>query len=636
MNSEVAKLFIEQAPLSIIQIAADSRILYANKTACRNTGYTFDDFLTLTVPDINPTISHDQWPEFWQNLREQGTETLETTHTHKSGFSYQVEIHVSLMELDGEECAIALVQNITSRKEAEAKLLLTKFFFEKAPVGIIRSDRNAKILDVNEEVSTSLGYSPEELKKMTLFEINPEITQEHMHQFWQTYDDPRFDYQDSGTIETLHKHRNGAVFPVMITSKRLEYDGDVYSVAFVTDITEKKREAQRKANLTSRLQHAQRLESLGTLAGGIAHDFNNILSAIIGYTELLELNLADTTGVDKFLRPLNDAGLRAKDLVHQILTFSRQGETKLTPTDISRPIQEALNLIQATISLDIEIEQNIPPGLGVTLTDKILIHQLVMNLCTNAYHAMEAQGGTLTVTLEQTVLTPGQLNQFPELAPGGYLSLMVSDTGHGIDEKTMGKIFDPYFTTKEQGKGTGLGLATVHSIIKQHGGGISVQSEPGKGTVFQILFPIMKHDEKTTKTEPASLPRGRERVLLVDNEKAILDINRQLLEELGYRVEIFSDPSDALIYFNDQPDRYDLIISDLTMPRKTGEDLARSMKEKRPNLPFILCSGFSTRINTNRLLQAGIDKILMKPVNIQELATAIRDVLERTTFKQQG
>ncbi len=378
---------------------------------------------------------------------------------------------------------------------------------------------------------------------------------------------------------------------------------------------EKQQHAQRL--LEQQLMHAQKMETIGTLAGGIAHDFNNILSAIMGYTDLALMRTPENTPLQEDLRQVRKAADRAADLVRQILTFSRRQQTESHPLQVSLVVKEALKLLRASIPTTIDIRQEVTTQATV-LADPTQIHQLIMNLCTNAFHAMGDRGGILGVSLTEVALSqsPITANKIA-LPPGRYVRLMVSDTGNGMDTETMAKIFEPYFTTKEKGKGTGLGLAVVHGIVENHHGGIEVTSEPRQGTTFTVYLP-MANQEAAMAAPPAPVPSHRsqagERVAVVDDESTIRELIGQFLLDAGYRVDIFVNGMDAWQTISRTPKAWDLLITDQTMPGMTGEQLAAMLLAVRPEMPIILCSGNNELLDNDQTRKMGISACLLKPI----------------------
>ena len=429
--------------------------------------------------------------------------------------------------------------------------------------------------------------------------------------------------------EMILKTVRGAQLPILISITKTNYKGEQSLLASFIDQSAQKQSALEKAALESQLRQGQKMEALGTLAGGIAHDFNNILGAVIGYTELCFLGLDHR---DKTLRhKLNlilNASIRAKELVDQILTFSRMQEHNLVPVCIAPIVQEALKLLQASLPANVQLKENIISQEHV-MADSIQIHQVIMNLCTNAYHAMEENGGTLTVSLE-SVQQNEQNILHAELPTGDFLQLAVQDTGSGICPTVLEHIYDPYFSTKDKSKGTGLGLAVVHGIVKHHGGAISVNSQIGQGTVFRVFLPITEERKVVEEERPTLMPQGTEKILLVDDEEDLVDIGCEMLEWLGYDVTGVVGSLEALETFKQCPERFDLVITDLSMPVMSGDRLAQEIVSLRPDVPVILCTGFSESLDEKRARALGIRKLLMKPMAMKVLAEIVRGILDES------
>jgi signal transduction histidine kinase/FixJ family two-component response regulator len=389
----------------------------------------------------------------------------------------------------------------------------------------------------------------------------------------------------------------------------------------------KESEAER-LRLQENLQRSQKLEAIGTLASGIAHDFNNILSAIIGYAELALFDIPKESATRYNLDMVLAAGERAKDLIKQILAFSHQSKKDRKPIQIAHTIKEVLKFIRASLPTTIEIRYQVGSELGYVLADPVHIQQVVMNLCTNAHHAMSDKGGVIDIQLASFVSGPEHKSVHPDLKLGTYVKLTVKDTGCGMDRATMEKIFDPYFTTKEKGVGTGLGLAVLHGIVREHGGVIMVDSEPGKGTVFDIYFPaIQKTEVSETQTHEQEILGGNEHILFIDDEHALVEMGKTMLERMGYSVETRTSSVDALALFKAHPQRYDLVITDMTMPNMTGVEVAEELFRIRPDIPIILCTGYGEPLIEERAKSAGIRTFVMKPVLLSEMAKAIQEAL---------
>ena len=405
-------------------------------------------------------------------------------------------------------------------------------------------------------------------------------------------------------------------------------DGRYVRMEIATNITARKRAEQEKAELETQVRTTQKMEAIGTLAGGIAHDFNNILVPIIAYTDMVMATEVPGSANWQNLQEVCKAASRAKELVKQILTFSREREHELCPVQVVPVVKESLKLLKASLPSTMEVSQRLAAE-GVTiLADPTQIHQIVMNLCTNAYHAMREQGGLMEVTLSEVEITPGDVSDY-RLPSGPYLVLTVSDTGPGMDQATMERIFDPYFTTRKHGEGTGLGLAVVLGIVKKYGGDIRVYSEPGQGASFQVYFPVLgKAESGLGVILSTPLATGDERILLVDDELPIVDSLRKMLEFHGYQVTAKTSSVEALELFRLAPRDFDLVITDQTMPYLTGDQLVLGMKKIRPDMPVILCTGFSVMIDETKARALGIDAFLMKPVLRKELVETIRKVLD--------
>ena len=425
-------------------------------------------------------------------------------------------------------------------------------------------------------------------------------------------------------VETLRYNKKGETIPVSVsgTIYKDKKGNPIGSVINLRDISHQKK-------LETQLKQAQKMEAIGTLAGGIAHDFNNILSSVIGYTELALDNEKRGSFQYQNLQEVLSAGHRAKDLVKQILTFSRQVDQKQKPIQVKPLVKEALRMLRASIPSTVEIEQHVQSD-ALVMGDPTQIHQILMNLCTNAAHAMEDNGGLLTVSLLDAELDSDVISHHPDLKPGPYIKLTVTDTGLGISPDVMEKIFDPFFTTKEKGKGTGLGLSVVHGIVRSHGGGIYVYSEPGKGSIFEVCLPVIESRFKPEEKADRPIPTGTERILFIDDEPVITNLGKQVLESLGYDVVARNSSIEALELFKEKRDRFDLVITDMTMPHMTGEKLAENLMQIRPDIPVILCTGFSFMIDEQKALNMGIRAFISKPMLKQEIAETIRQVLDET------
>ncbi|HBZ53971.1 MAG TPA: hypothetical protein DEO88_01085 [Syntrophobacteraceae bacterium] len=420
---------------------------------------------------------------------------------------------------------------------------------------------------------------------------------------------------------------DGHEVPVLKSVSRTVLQGRECILESFIDLSEQKHIQAEKAQLERQLRQAQKMEALGTLAGGIAHDFNNILSAVLGYAQLGLRDLADTSHpLHAKLNAIFHAGQRAKDLVAQILAFSRRQEKVRAPLTIGPIIKEVTKMLGSSLPAEIMVQSDIRAQRSV-LADATEIHQVVMNLCTNAYHAMEGHGGTLDIVLEEVDLDHVGKSLDVDLLPGEYVKMTVSDTGCGISPAIIDRIFEPYFTTKSKAKGTGLGLAVAHGIVKGHLGAISVSSQVGRGTQFSVYLPVVEETETPDLTVPQALPQGTESVLLVDDERVLVEIEQQMLEGLGYHVTGVVGGPAALETFRQSPERFDLVITDLDMPGLSGVQLAEALAGVRSGIPIILCTGFSEGFDKKKGKLLGIRQVLMKPITVEDLARAVREAL---------
>ncbi len=524
---------------------------------------------------------------------------------------------------------LGLTIDVTERKKYEERLQQSEEKFRTAfttspSVVTITSVEDGTYIDVNDSFTRLLGYSQEEIIGKPSLEFN----------IWNEKKDTDLlvsGLKNNGIVENLEaefKGKNGQMINGLMSARTLDIENKVYLLAVTQDITELKQTEMERLKLEGRLQQAQKMESIGTLAGGIAHDFNNILFPIMGHTEMLIMDTEEDSPFRKRLNKIYSGTLRAKDLVKQILTFSRQERSELILMKMQPIIKEALELIRATIPTTIEIKHDIQKDCGVIKADPIHIHQIIMNLATNAYHAMEKIGGELNVSLKQVEMNENNALT-PDMTSGVYACLTITDTGSGIDKVVIEKIFDPFFTTKESGKGTGMGLSVVHGIVKSMGGIVNVSSELNKGTEFQVYLPVFKssfEDEKTQINKQIQI--GTEQILLVDDEEAIHTMEKSMLERLGYKVTSYTSSIEALGAFKVNPGTFDLVITDTAMPNLPGDKLSVELIKIRPDIPILLCTGFNENISEEKAASLGIKGFLLKPIAMKDLSQKIREVLD--------
>ena len=602
--------------------AARGEIIMAEEKVAVKDGYLNMNF------SLNPVF--DESDKNVEYLLAEGQDISKRKQAEEALQKAQAELERRVAERTAElsQSNLNLKQEMAERKKMEESLRKSekKFrdLYEHAPNAYFSvSAADGSIMRANQKASQLLGYDREVLVHMNILELYADTPQglvkasdlfEHLKEG-----------QDVGTVELQMKHMNdhtiwtrNFVEPIKDQDENL-----IESRFFVLDISTRKQ-------LESRLVQAQKMESIGTLAGGIAHDFNNILTAIIGYTEIaLYDQLPERVPARKSLEQVLKASDRAKNIVKQILTFSRQTEHEIRPLDAGLIIKESLKLLRASLPSTIEVRQNVRSNLGAIMAEPSQIHQVVMNLCTNAFYVMRKTGGLLEVNLTKQDQAPEGLRHITGLlTTGAYLKLIVKDTGPGIDRLVIDKIFDPYFTTKPKGDGTGLGLSVVLGIIENLDGKITVNSEPGKGTTFEVFIPM--HNIEVDHEEPdlTPLPMGTERILVVDDEEPIIDLITMTLQSLGYRVTSRTSSIEALEVFKVRQKDFDLVITDHTMPAMTGVELTKEILRRRPDIPIIMCTGFSETITEKSAKAIGIRDFVMKPILRRDMATKIRHVID--------
>ncbi|MBU4316327.1 MAG: PAS domain S-box protein [Proteobacteria bacterium] len=631
---------IEQSPIPIMVVDSDRNIHNFNN-ACRDiTGFKGDIKPGMNIMKMNVT-----WKDYDKDgnriqpensplmlaLEGKSTKDLEMKIIRGDGEESWVIANGIPVKDDGGNIIAGFVAfpDITQRKKTEEKLRESEERFRRIAENAKDMIYRMVLPDGHYEyVSPAsldiFGYTPDE------FYESPVLIQNIIHPDWTGYFQEQWANLQNGLMPPVYEyqaiHKSGEIRWIHQRNVLVKNDrGEPLAIeGIVTDVSQAKRAGEEKVKLEADLKQAHKMEALGTLAGGIAHDFNNILAAIIGFSELAREDSPESSRVREEIEEVIRAGKRARDLVKHILAFSRKTEQNRFPVKIQPLVEESLNLLRASIPSTIEIRQDLDPRCGNIMADPTQIHQVIMNLCTNAAQAMDERGGILEVTLR-----PEDLANIHVGEPGPYIKLTVKDTGMGIDKDAMDKIFDPYFTTKPYGKGSGMGLAVVHGIVTAHQGLITVESTPGTGTAFHVFFPesseVSRNEDMAAEIPPM---KGVESILVVDDEKSIIDMTRHRLERLGYRVSARTDSLEALDLFRSSPEAFDLVITDQTMPKMTGEQLAEELLKIRKNIPIILCTGFSSKMNSQKATSMGIKAFLMKPVDSHELATSIRRVLD--------
>lgn len=548
-----------------------------------------------------------------------------------------------------------LEMELNEMRDAAEKLRTSELWKDKilnsikAAVLVMTPDRN--MVNVNDGAVRMLGYSREELTHLSTEFLH--MDRDHYLEFGKRMK-KAFENDEQANFEFKARRKNGEIFATehTVTIIRGETGESLGMVSVIHDITERKeselalQRAHRELEVlmerrTSQLKKAhedirenekklrqsQKMEAMGTMAGGIAHDFNNILSSILGYTELSLDELEPGSRLAENLEEVYTAGKRARDLVKQILAFARQTDEVKRPIQVGLIAKEVLKLIRSSIPTTIKIQPVIRSD-SLIMGNPSQVHQIFINLCTNAAHAMGENGGILKLIIEDMTFNHRNGISHPELTPGDYLKIRISDTGSGIAPEIIDSIFEPYFTTKEQEEGTGLGLAMVHGIVESYGGKIMAESQPGEETVFTLYLPVEKKRGLLPRPEPGALSKGRERILFVDDEAPIAGMARQILERLGYTVTTRTSSLEALTLFQAGPHAFDLVITDMAMPDMRGDKLTTQLMAVRPRIPVILCTGFSNQISEESALKIGIKAFVYKPIVRKDLAETVRRVLD--------
>jgi PAS domain S-box-containing protein len=595
-----------------------------NDIACKMYNYTREELLELTPSDLIVTEQKEDLQGLIKRMFSEGHSVFEIIHKNKEGENFPVEISAFVFDFHGTPTVLSIVRDITNRKRAEEVLKDSEERFrvltEGSPLGIAMLGKEGKYKYINPKFISIFGYAREEIptgREWFKRAFPDKKYRQHVISKWMN------DQREFGIGESRPRHFN-------VTCK----DGSTKVILFRPVTMENKdqfviyEDVTEKSHLESQLQQAHKMEAIGTLAGGIAHDFNNILGIILGNTELAIDDVPDWNPARLNLKEARTACLRAKDVVRQLLGFARKTELDKRPTNIIPIIQESLKLLRSSIPTSIEIRHNITKDVSTILADPTQISQVLINLCTNAAHAMEKDGGILQINLESVSLDETTATR-KELSYGRYAKLTVNDTGCGIALEDKDRIFDPYFTTKDVGKGTGMGLSVVHGIVNNHDGTILVDSEIGKGTTFNIFFPIIEKEPAPETHIDKDLPTGKERILFVDDEESLVKMGSQRLERLGYQVETTTSSIGALKLFKSRPDQFDLVITDLTMPKMTGDKLVKEILDIRPEIPIILCTGYSEKIDGEKAREMGAAGYIEKPVDNRELTMAVRRALDK-------
>jgi len=618
--------YLQTTPYGVFAVDQQGRYLQVNPSACRITGYSENELLALSIPDLLfPEDRKAGWNHFQTVLRE-GTGQDELAFRTKAGERRWWAITAVKANDDR---YLGFCHDITEQRRAESALHKEveerRLLLDNIQTQVWYLTDEYTYGAVNRAHANFTGLSVGRMAFHTIAEIFPPDVAAAYHQ-------GNTSVFSSGkplhTQEWLPHASGERRLLSILKSPVTDIDGKVqYVVCSAEDITERKRAEEEKRQLQTQLLHAQKLEAIGTLAGGIAHDFNNILAAVIGYADMAKEEVQEGTSLARDLDQVLKAGHRAKDLVKQILAFSRQAEHEPVSFYPAAVVKEAIKLLRPTLPATIAISTDLDEQAGPVRIDPTQMHQVLINLCTNAFHAMEDQCGELDIRLRRVELNAANVAARPKARPGPYIELAISDTGPGIPPEALDRIFDPFFTTKELGKGTGMGLSIVHGIIKSCEGFVTVDSIPGQGSTFHVFLPIAAEDQPAPASTEDLLPLGSEHILFIDDEEVLTSMAKTMLERLGYLVTVRTSSLEALNTFQNQPDRFDLVITDQTMPGMAGLDLSRRLLQIRPDLPIILCTGFSALVSEEKVRAMGIRALAFKPLTKKDIATLIWKVL---------
>jgi|GEM_PF-1412252 len=631
-NEEHYKNFFDNALAGIFRSRlSDGMFIDMNSKAAEQLGLSVEEVVGK-VHSIDLYRNSDQRRELIAKLSQDGeVHGFETDLKLLDG--RDVTLSISVKAYPDKDYMEGAVIDITERKQAEKEFIKSearyKQIFENIQDVYYEARIDGTILEISPSIEIVSQYNRNELVGKSIYDIytNPEERDDFIKLI---LDKGKVDDFEINLTDKDGSQRICSISTLLI---RDEQSNPIKLIGILRDISERKRAENERKQLEIQLLQAQKMEAIGNLAGGIAHDFNNILTSVIGYTELSLDEVEKGTQLEDNLQEIYTAGKRAKDLVRQILAFARQSEEELRPIQVDMIAAEVLKFIRASIPTTIEIKQTIESD-ALIMGNATQVHQILMNLFANAAHAMEDKGGILEFSLKDVVMDRGVTREKLDLEPGNYIEIKVSDTGTGIVPEIIGTIFDPYFTTKGPGEGTGMGLAMVHGIVKSYGGKISVDSKPGQGTLFRIYLPVARKRREHHPYQSETIPTGAERILFVDDEAPIAKMGGRTLEGFGYTVSIRTSSIEALKLFRTKPNDFDLVITDMTMPNMTGDRLAVEMMKIRPDIPVIICTGFSKKISDDSIATIGIRAVAYKPIVKADLARIVRKVLDDQQPKQ--
>jgi PAS domain S-box-containing protein len=627
-SEEVRRLaaFPNENPQPILEVNRNGDITYLNPSMQR----------LIAELGLSKETCCEVLPASFKKLVERALDNVEEIRdleVHVDGRTFDWSLH----PLPQNDLVHVYGADVTEKRRSEQALRESekryRDLFGLIPEAVLTFDpETLRILDVNRIAETRYGYTAEEFRRLTLADIQPPEglpqLQEVMNRFRQG--------ELISNLETIHRRKDRSTFPVMISTSLTAFAGRQVALVLASDVADIKRAQQERHRLQEQLYQAQKMETIGTLAGGIAHDFNNLLVGILGTASLLKMSVDEDSVVHEHIQTIEQAALRASDLTKQLLGFARAGKYEVRPVSVNHVIQELSKLLTRTIDKRVKVSLHLAEELWAVEGDHNQLQHSLLNICLNARDAMP-EGGELTLTTRNVEVDAQTASKYLNLTEGKYVHIAIADTGIGMDAATLGRIFEPFFTTKERGKGTGLGLAMVYGIVRNHGGHIYVDSAVGKGTTFHLYLPATMETPQTAAAhQQPDLPLGHETILLVDDERVILDVGSRILNRLGYKVLLAHEGYEALRIFSERHHEIDLVILDMVMPLLNGRDVFRRMKEIDSQVRVLLSSGYSADGDARAILNEGVISFVQKPYLVNDLAMAVRRALNQKSVTSTG
>ena len=628
------RMLIENDADAVVLHSMEGKILDVNQRTCESLGYSREELLGMTMDQMDIEVeNHEHRERYWDELAPGQRITFEGLHQRKDGTTFPVEVSVGLLELSGQRVMLGLARDITERKRAEEALRQSEQLFrtlvEQAVDPTYLHDLDGRVVEVNPRACESLGYTRDELLGLTVADVDPTfIGDDHPNRYWSA-----LPLEEAVSFETQHRRKDGSLFPVDVRLCLIEMEGRKLILGSARDISERKRAEEEKERLAAQLRQSQKMEAIGQLAGGVAHDFNNILTGILGYVELAEMDLdagsATKARLADALYQIRQGAQRAAGLTRQLLAFSRRQVSQPRGINLNDTLAEMAKMLRRLITENIVLDFVRAPDLRSVLADPGLVEQVIMNLAVNACDAMP-DGGQLTLETGNVTLDDKYAATHPEAHPGPYVLLAVSDTGCGMDTATMQRIFEPFFTTKPMGHGTGLGLATVYGIVRQSNGHISVHSKPGHGATFKIYLPVAEGPaERAPAAAKAPPPTGSETILLCEDDERVRELAGQMLRGAGYTVIVARNGDHALELASAHAGPIHMLVTDVIMPNMHGKALAHELTSRWPELEVLFVSGYTSNVIAQHgVLEEGVE-FLQKPFTRRALLERVRSILDQ-------